>query len=147
MYFFAANLKRSTLHSVFFNSINFDQSDWSDVQASSIRIQNSTFNGTIMVNCSLVQSFMIASEFENATLYNVSFTDVDMRNANLSSVQCNYCEFKNVSFQGVVFKNASLRYSIFVGSLIDNNQMADVIDFTGSRLPNGTVIETISNLL
>ena len=150
--FYAANLKGSTMHSTLFNSVNFDQSNWSDVQASEIHIRNSTFNGTMMENCSLVQGFIFFSEFENAnlsninlsqaTFYNVSFLDVNMRNGNLSSMKCTYCYFTNVTFEGVTFKNASFHYSVFLNCLINDHQLAETFELTGSTLPNGTVVGT-----
>jgi uncharacterized protein YjbI with pentapeptide repeats len=146
------NLKQAVIHSAEFRSMSFSKSDWSNVQASQIILWNCTFTNAIMKNCSLAKSTIDRSEFQKASLFgvdlsgavlnNVSFVNSDMHNANMSSMKCNYCDFTNVTLEGAVLKNASLRHSIFFNCTVNASQLEEVIDLSGSTLPNGTVVET-----
>jgi uncharacterized protein YjbI with pentapeptide repeats len=150
--FRAANLSQAITHSTMFRSINFDKSDWSNVQASQILIGNSTFGNAIMKNCSFVKSTILECVFRNASLVsidlsdavlsNVSFVNSDMRNANMSYIKCNHCDFTNVTLQSAVLKNASLRHSNFLNCRVNASQLEEAIDLSGSTLPNGTVVES-----
>jgi uncharacterized protein YjbI with pentapeptide repeats len=150
--FFLTDLRHAILHSAQFLYISFSQSDWSNVQASSIILRNSTFINSKMENCSLTKSDIRQSLFQNTSLFNidlsyaklqnVNFIDSDMRNANMSYFECNYCEFINVTFQSAIFNNASLRFSKFFNCSIDESQLDGVIDLSGSILPNGTIVKS-----
>jgi uncharacterized protein YjbI with pentapeptide repeats len=146
------NLKQAVIQEAHFRSMSFSKSDWSNVQASQIILWNCTFTNAIMKNCSLMKSAIDRSEFQNASLFgvdlsdavlnNVSFVNSVMRNANMSFMKCNYCDFTNVTLEGAVLKNASLRHSIFFNCRVNASQLEEVIDLSGSTLPNGTVVET-----
>jgi uncharacterized protein YjbI with pentapeptide repeats len=110
------NFRQSIIHAADFRSLSFNKSDWSNVQASYLRLFNCTFANTIMKNCSLTKSMIQLSVFQNASLVgadlsdaqlnNVSFVDSIMHNANLTSMQCNYCDFTNAKLEGAILKNA-----------------------------------------
>ena len=143
------NFSHAVAHSAHYRSINFDQSDWSNIQASKIIIDNSTFTNATLNNCSFVESLIFMSIFENAnlrmvdfseaTLRNVTFINSNMSDANLSSMKCEYCHFNNVTFRGAVLRNASFENSNFVHCDIDMNQLEQVVDLSGSTLSNETV--------
>jgi uncharacterized protein YjbI with pentapeptide repeats len=150
--FSLTDFRHAIMHSAHFRSINFSQSDWSNGQASNIILFNSTFINSKMENCSLTTSTIQQCLFQNinmfnvdlsdAKLLNVSFINSDLRNANMSYLECNYCEFINVTFQSAIFNNASLRYSKFFNCSIDENQLDEVIDLSGSILSNGTMVKS-----
>jgi uncharacterized protein YjbI with pentapeptide repeats len=153
--FSKANLSHAVLHKARYRAISFDQTDWSNVQASQIQIYNCTFANAIMNNGSFKKSIIQISEFRDTSLYsidlsdaalsNIIFSNSDMRNTNLSNLKCDYCNFINVTLHGAILKNASLRYSNFLNCRLDVGQLEQAIDLFGSTLPNGTVIEN-SNL-
>jgi uncharacterized protein YjbI with pentapeptide repeats len=147
--FRAVNLKQAVAHSTQFRTINFDESDWSNVQASKAIITDCTFANATMNNCSFVKSTIRQSIFQTASLYsidlsgavlhNVTFINSDMRNANFSYIKCDYCVFINVILEGAVFKSASLRHSDFRNCRIDVSQLEEAIDLSGLTLSNRTV--------
>lgn len=83
-------------------------------------------------------------DFSQTTFYNVSFVAVDMRNSNLSSIKYTYCYFANITFKSVTLKNASFHHSRFIDCLIDDKQLAETFDLTGSTLSNGTVVYSLN---
>jgi uncharacterized protein YjbI with pentapeptide repeats len=147
--FSAVNLKQAVAHSTHFHTINFDESDWSNVQASKTNITNCTFANATMDNGSFIKSTIRQSifqytslhsiDFSYAILNNVMFINSDMRNANLSYIKCDYCVFTNVTFEDAILKNASIRYSNFRNCRINISQFEEAINLFGSTLSNGTV--------
>ncbi|CAF1252253.1 unnamed protein product [Adineta steineri] len=143
------SLREAVAHSATFEIIDFEKSDWSNVQASKIIINNCIFFKAIMVNCSFVNSSIQHSIFENAILnktdlsyaklQNVTFINSDMRYTNFSFIKCTYCRFINVTLQDIILKNASLQYSDFYNSPINISQLEETISIVGTRFFNGTV--------
>jgi uncharacterized protein YjbI with pentapeptide repeats len=154
--FYRIDLREAVAHSANFDTIHFNLSDWSNVQASKININNCKFSVATMVNCSFVKSTIQQSIFDNATLdkidfsyaifKNVTFINSNMRYTNLSFIKCTYCHFINVTLQGTVFKNATLQYSNFNDSPINTNQLEEMINIYGSRFFNGTIQLNISTI-
>ena len=148
--FHSVILTHATAHAARFYSMNFDYSDWSYVQASEISMAQCTFMNATMISVSFVKSNIRQSLFQNANLSyidlsyailnNVSFVNVNMHKANLSYIKCDYCIFTNVDLRNSLLKNASLRYTNFLNCLLNDSQLEEAIDLTGSRLPNGTIV-------
>ena len=144
------NLSRAIAHSARYFTIDFDHSDWSQIEASTIRIYNCTFTAAKMENPSFMNSFIDLSDFRNASLYatdlsharmgNVSFVNADMRNADLRNIVCSNCTFINANLHEALLKNASFRYSNFRNCSVADAQLAETADLAGSILPNGTIV-------
>jgi len=141
--------KYAIIHSAVFRTINFTQSDWSNVQASEIGIYNSIFTNTIMETSSLSKSTIQDSIFEHIHFYetdfsyarfrNVTFTNSNMYRVNMSFVSCEHCFFIDINFEDMFWAYVSLRYSKFRDCLIDINQLLEnSIEIIESKLINGT---------
>jgi uncharacterized protein YjbI with pentapeptide repeats len=60
-----------------------------------------------MIQLSVFQNAsLVGADLSDAQLNNVSFVDSIMHNANLTSIQCNYCDFTNAKLDGAILKNA-----------------------------------------
>ncbi len=141
-------MEQAIAHSTKFHTINFDMSNWLNVQASKADIANCIFTNATMNNSSFVKSTIQLSSFQytslsyidlsHAVLFNVTFIQSNMSNANLTSMKCNYCDFINVDFQGAILKNASFSHSNFVECRINRHQLEEIISFVESTFSNGT---------
>ncbi|CAF3429363.1 unnamed protein product, partial [Rotaria sp. Silwood2] len=80
-------------------------------------------------------------DLSDALLYNVSFVNSDVRNANLSSTKCDHGRFTNVTLHGAALKNASFHHSNFLTSRVNVNQLEEAYDLYRSTLPNGTLVK------
>ena len=144
------NLSRAVVRSAWFHSIELRASDWSNADASEIRITNCNFSQATLDNSSFAKSLIIMSFFKNASLSminlsgavlkNVSFANANMHKANLSNIKCENCDFRNVSLHDAVLSNASFIRSNFRDCRVNTSQLEEVADLSGSTLPNGTVV-------
>ncbi|CAF1206792.1 unnamed protein product [Adineta ricciae] len=144
-------LSYATVDLSIFQSLTFDYSDWSHVQAKQIRMINCTFVNATMINASFVKGSLSNVLFQQtdlsyidmtyAILKNISFIDTIMYYANLSYIKCEYCNFINIDLRNSLLRNASLLYSNFVNCSIDEKQVGEIIDLGGSKLPNETIVQ------
>ncbi|CAF0791064.1 unnamed protein product [Adineta ricciae] len=149
--FLSTTLNNVIIHSAVLGSINFTNSNWTNVYASYTLFRNNTLSYLTMKNCFLSNNKLYDTIFRNTTLYdidmfnntlqNVNFINNYMENINFSYIYCKFCYFTNSQLKKIIFIHASFIHSTFLHSHVNITQLIEeakvLINVT---LPNGTII-------
>ncbi|CAF1081028.1 unnamed protein product [Adineta ricciae] len=146
----------TVVHGTYFQTANFQESKWLNVSAQEITLDECSLNSVELNDCSFSNANFKYASFVEAklshidlslsTLRNVTFRDAEFYQVNFSSIVCHWCDFQGATFKSCIWNNSTFRHSNFRDSNISLEQLQQIVDFTGSVLPNGTRSENNNDI-
>lgn len=126
---YVSMFKNMLVNDVDFDSVKFEDLDWSGSQFKNVRVMNSSFSRTLCLSC----------EFDNVTFDNSTAKDADFSFSKgaMAFVKSNlsYLKVTDSDFDQISFIDSSLRNSVFINSKNVSMQNVDSFNNVGASFP------------